>query len=79
MSGFVGTEKQYMLLGAMKNRYSKPTRPLEALRIVTWGYVMLLRSYTLIEEGALNDCLFHTFHKIMEVKLKIIYLCLLCK
>jgi hypothetical protein len=68
-----------MLLGAMKNCFNKPTRALEALRIVMWGYVMLIGSYTLIEEGALNDCLFHTFHKIMEVKFKIIYLCLLCK
>jgi hypothetical protein len=51
----------------MKNRCSKPTRPLEALRIVTWGYVMLLRSYTWIEEGAVNGCIFHIFHKIMEL------------
>jgi hypothetical protein len=66
-----------MLLGAMENRFSKPTRALEALRIVMWGYVMLIGHYTWIEEGPLNGCLFHTFHKIM--KLKIIYLCLLCK
>jgi hypothetical protein len=32
-----------------------------------WGYVMLLRSYTWIEEGPFNGCIFHTFHKIMEL------------